>query len=181
MSGPLRSLENAIARSIAVSEAYDDLAIVTLRMDEAVAIRAFLAGGGNRFFATDQSMGEFIESDTLGQAKADAQSLLDAASDDAAESGWADEPPQIYYGVILGGCVEESRGPAPEGSDFTEMVSYRLELPTEPVQRSAQAALAEFTAYFVQNYPGPNTIICDPKWHAPRIFRAAKRALSGGA
>src|SRR5258708_13549700 len=38
-------------------------------------------------------------------------------------------------------------------------------------------ALAEFTEYFVANYPGPSTIIHDPKWHAPKIFRAAERAL----
>lgn len=39
-------------------------------------------------------------------------------------------------------------------------------------------ALAEFTDYFVRNYPGPHTIISDPNWHAPKIFRAAQRALS---
>lgn len=39
-------------------------------------------------------------------------------------------------------------------------------------------ALQQFTAYFVKNYPGPDTIIHDPSWHAPRIFRAAKAALS---
>lgn len=43
------------------------------------------------------------------------------------------------------------------------------------------AALAEFTDYFVRNYPGPNTIIGDPNWHAPRIFRAAQRALQSAA
>ena len=42
-------------------------------------------------------------------------------------------------------------------------------------------ALAEFTAYFVQNYPGPETVIYDPKWHAPRIFRAAKYAIERAA
>lgn len=38
--------------------------------------------------------------------------------------------------------------------------------------------LAEFTEYFVRNYHGPDTIISDPKWHAPRIFRAAQRAIA---
>ncbi len=36
--------------------------------------------------------------------------------------------------------------------------------------------LDEFTAYVVQNYPS-RTIIHDPKWHAPKLFRAAKHAL----
>lgn len=39
-------------------------------------------------------------------------------------------------------------------------------------------ALQQFTAYFVKNYPGPDTIIFDPKWHAPKIFRAVVSALS---
>jgi hypothetical protein len=34
-------------------------------------------------------------------------------------------------------------------------------------------ALELFTKYFVENYPGPHTVISDPKWHAPKIFRAA--------
>ena len=39
----------------------------------------------------------------------------------------------------------------------------------------------EFTKYFVENYPGPETIIHDPNWHAPKIFRAAKAALESEA
>jgi hypothetical protein len=39
------------------------------------------------------------------------------------------------------------------------------------------AALKEFTAYFVRNYPGQNTIISDPTWHAPKIFRAVRHAI----
>ena len=49
----------------------------------------------------------------------------------------------------------------------------------EPTQVATQL----FTEYFVKNYPGPDTIICDPNWHAPRIFRAAvssiERAYAG--
>lgn len=29
-----------------------------------------------------------------------------------------------------------------------------------------------FLEYFQRNYPGPHTIISDPLWHGPRIFRA---------
>lgn len=43
-----------------------------------------------------------------------------------------------------------------------------------PARKSAQEL---FTEYFVTNYPGPRTIISDPNWHAPRIFRAACYAL----
>lgn len=36
-----------------------------------------------------------------------------------------------------------------------------------------QRGVEQFTEYFVRNYPGPDTVIFDPKWHAPKIFRAA--------
>jgi hypothetical protein len=39
------------------------------------------------------------------------------------------------------------------------------------------AAEADFTEYFVRNYPGPDTVIFDPKWHAPKIFAAAAAAI----
>lgn len=38
-------------------------------------------------------------------------------------------------------------------------------------------AVATFTDYFVRNYPGPDTIIHEPLWHAPKIFRAALNAI----
>lgn len=43
--------------------------------------------------------------------------------------------------------------------------------------RDEAAAEREFMEYFCRNYPEPYTMISDPKWHAPKIFRAAKRAL----
>jgi len=39
-------------------------------------------------------------------------------------------------------------------------------------------ALEQFTDYFVKNYPGPDTVIADPKWHAPKIFAAAYSAIT---
>lgn len=39
------------------------------------------------------------------------------------------------------------------------------------------AAEREFTEYFCRNYPGPDTVISKPEWHAPKLFRAAKHAL----
>lgn len=35
----------------------------------------------------------------------------------------------------------------------------------------------EFRQWFAANYPGPNTIIHDPNWHAPKIWNAATFAL----
>lgn len=59
------------------------------------------------------------------------------------------------------------------------------ENPAVPAATSAPPdeaqALADFTEYFCTNYPGPKTIITDPKWHAPKIFRAAQRAFKAAA
>ena len=38
-------------------------------------------------------------------------------------------------------------------------------------------AVRIFDEYFAKNYPGPNTIIGDPHWHAPKILRAAEHAI----
>lgn len=40
------------------------------------------------------------------------------------------------------------------------------------------AAEAAFADYFARNYPGPDTVIFYPAWHAPKIFYAAFRALA---
>ncbi len=39
-------------------------------------------------------------------------------------------------------------------------------------------ALANFTAWFCRNYPGPDTIIHKPEWHSPKVLRAAAHALT---
>jgi hypothetical protein len=40
-----------------------------------------------------------------------------------------------------------------------------------------KAARQEFAQWFASNYPGPDTIIHDPFWHAPKVFRAALTAI----
>lgn len=42
---------------------------------------------------------------------------------------------------------------------------------------AVQAAEAQFTEYFLKNYP-KDCIIYNPAWHAPKIFRAAKAAIT---
>lgn len=95
-----------------------------------------------RFFAADENNSEYEVFDSADLARAVAQRMLDSASDDAAEDGWIDEPPSIYYGIVLGACVESYRGPAPEGSDFSEIVNYRLTDIGE-MERAAIAALQQ--------------------------------------
>lgn len=38
----------------------------------------------------------------------------------------------------------------------------------------------QFMEYFRSNYPGPDTIISKPDWHAPQIYRAAIEASAFG-
>lgn len=52
---------------------------------------------------------------------------------------------------------------------------------THYTDEQIEKARAIFTEYFVKNYPGPDTIIGEPKWHAPRIFGAAFHALEAVA
>ena len=40
-----------------------------------------------------------------------------------------------------------------------------------------EPGLEEFTAWFRANYPGPDTVISNPDWHAPKVFRAVLRCL----
>jgi len=49
---------------------------------------------------------------------------------------------------------------------------------SEGKQEARDSALEQFTEYFVKNYPGPDTIIFKPQWHAPKIFRAAEAAIA---
>jgi hypothetical protein len=103
-----------------------------------------------RYFAADPAEGEFYTYDSLDEAKSKAEQLLEWSSDAAYEDGWADEPPQICYGIVLAGCEEEpgSRKPAPEGSDFTEMVSFRL---TEPTYTRSNAKAGEVEWQRIKN------------------------------
>lgn len=49
-----------------------------------------------------------------------------------------------------------------------------------PAHKSDAYATAEaaFADYFARNYPGPDTVIFNPAWHAPKLFYAAFRALA---
>jgi hypothetical protein len=47
----------------------------------------------------------------------------------------------------------------------------------ESRDEAREKALAAFMEYFRTNYPGPDTIISRPDWHAPKIFRAVEYAL----
>jgi hypothetical protein len=50
--------------------------------------------------------------------------------------------------------------------------------PGELGEGPSDEAEANFTAWFCRNYPGPDTIIHKPEWHAPKVFRAAAYAIA---
>ncbi|MGN6282132.1 hypothetical protein [Frateuria sp.] len=105
---------------------------VCAALTAALAQNTQVDGEAVAYFSADPAEGEFNLHKTLAEANAGAESLLESAQDEASDYGWQDEPPQICYGVVLGKCVEleGSRRPAPEGSEFTALVDYRL---TQPV------------------------------------------------
>lgn len=77
--------------------------------------------------------------------------------------------------------AERSEAATALASSATRIAELEARLEAAPSPSPAPGVvtddgLDQFTAYFVKNYPGPETIIHDPKWHAPRIFRAAKAA-----
>jgi len=63
----------------------------------------------------------------------------------------------------------------------SESTTARARLSTETrvtaMAENRTAALAAFAEWFAQNYPGPRTVIHDPNWHAPKIFRAVENAM----
>lgn len=93
----------------------------------------------------------------------------------------------MVYSAFLGYTKDQDH--AARQVNYIVKSADELEPATTP-QPSADAVrevpdgdhgLAEFTEYFVKNYPGPDTIIYAPEWHAPKIFRAARRAMLSAA
>lgn len=93
--------------------------------------------GVRGYFSIDNGGGWFQRHNTLDEAIAGAQQALEAEADNAADGGWTNEPPQIFYGAILGECMEQegSMKPAPEGSEFDYLVSFRLTDPAGDAER----------------------------------------------
>lgn len=134
----LRQIQHSIQQArIPGNDWRRELALIENTVDAAIAAQG--QGAGVEYFAADPAGGEFTTYKTLPEARRAAEVSLGYAQDEALEGGWDDEPPQICYGIVLGGCVEKegSRRPAPEGSDFSEMVDFRL---TEPNATTAQPA-----------------------------------------
>lgn len=78
------------------------------------------------FFSWDPNGDGFETHFTEEEAKAAAQSALDAEADQASE-GWSENVEEICWGKLHGSVFETSRGPAPEGSGFDELVTYEIQ------------------------------------------------------
>jgi len=77
------------------------------------------------FFSYDPENGiEFHE--TEEQAKKRAQAALDSEQDTAMDDGWGDQVDEICWGVVGQKVVETSREPAPDESEFAEIITYEL-------------------------------------------------------
>ena len=90
----------------------------------------------------------------------------------------------VIEDAMSGGSVQlSSQGQALDGYAALAAFRYiaakaRIALAQPEPVAPTDEALASFTAYFCRNYPGPDTIIHRPEWHAPKIFRAAADAIA---
>lgn len=73
-------------------------------------------------------------------------------------------------------CIEEYMTAPAEEDTLIQRARAALAQP-EPVAPTDEA-LANFSGWFCRNYPGPDTIIHKPEWHAPKVFRAAADAIA---
>lgn len=91
------------------------------------------------------------------------------------------EGAKMGAGVKDGVAYSDKHYTRAEAESFVAQGSWRKGITpaAPPVQQTGDVRdpLAEFTAYVVTNYPA-DTIIGDPAWHAPRLFRAAQQALA---
>ena len=92
------------------------------------------------------------------------------------QSAWAAHQPAIEAAAKAGMDACRVDGPAvPEGSEPASVATQ----PNEPeAEGPSDEALANFTDWFCRNYPGPDTLIHRPEWHAPKVFRAAADAIA---
>lgn len=105
---------------------------------------------GVGYFAADPGCDEFVTFPNLELARQAAAKMLASAEDEAVDTGWADEPPQICFGVLLGHCVEADRRPAPAESEFSEIVEFRL-VEADRVSRANESPRsAEGDGYFAE-------------------------------
>ncbi|MBB2973983.1 hypothetical protein [Mesorhizobium sp. RMAD-H1] len=98
----------------------------------------------------------------------------------------------IEMGMCHAACLEGSpvvdleNGEPSDGPIST--YPYEPEKPRTPVlnsdaptageaDREKATAEARFADWFRKNYPGPDTVIYKPDWHAPKLFRAAIAAM----
>jgi hypothetical protein len=79
-------------------------------------------------------------------------------------------------GVIYGEDGTKHISTADAGFDVIAKADAALAQP-EP-EGPTDEALANFSNWFCRNYPGPDTIIHKPEWHAPKVFRAAAYAIA---
>lgn len=123
-------------------------------------------GSDGCYFSADPALGEFITHSSLQAAIDSAESMLSDAGDEAHESGWTDDPPQICYGIVLGQCVEVdgSRKPAPEGGEFTEHVEFKLQATSAEVGAVECSTCGDSGEVIGQEGSGPDvydvTVIC---------------------
>jgi hypothetical protein len=82
--------------------------------------------------------------------------------------------PPYWWRSVFRKMIEDATPPsAPEDA---RAKALREAAPVVFTEDMNNAAMAEFSEYFLANY-GPGCVISNPAWHVPKIYAAAKRAI----
>lgn len=104
--------------------------------------------------------------------------MSDTPRTDAAEHdmGSVSEP---HYVVDVEVARQLERELARAGGEIIRLIGIRRDSvdDAKAVARTGREGMAEFIGWFVTQYP-PRTIISDPEWHAPKIFRSVVQHIA---
>jgi hypothetical protein len=116
-------------------------------------------------------------SDAVSHDAAAAEGDFEAAIDNARAALEAQPEPVWTEGICGDGAAILKDGVMQPIEDVIAALNATALAQPEPVAPTGEA-LANFSGWFCRNYPGPDTIIHKPEWHAPKVFRAAAYALA---
>ncbi len=78
------------------------------------------------WFSYDPEGDGFVFHDSEEQAKARATREFEVACDYAASDGWGEDPTHICWGRVMERATEVSRKKAEAGSQFDEIIDYKM-------------------------------------------------------
>jgi hypothetical protein len=112
---------------------------------------------------------------TQGEATAPSPSSPESAGSHSPKD--CDCPPRLHWSNCTAGVAQEAGdwGGDTPAHVYVKPPSFPTDTQTTAQEAGAPGGYAEFADYVARNYHA-GTVISDPLWHAPRLYRAALRA-----